>query len=77
MKDLLPLIPRILHSEVKRSRFYAGKSESLIMQSDASRKQTGNVEECYQKLYSIIVTAGRATVRGETSPEQTRRIKNL
>ena len=77
MKDILPLVPKLLHSGIEESRFYAGNSQSLVIQGDGSRNRTDNVEECYKKLHAAIVTAGKTIVKGETSPEQAERVKNL
>ena len=77
MKDVLPLIPKLLHTGIKGSRYYAANSESLVIQSDDNRNRMDNVQECYKKLHAMIVAAAKATVRGETSPEKAERVKNL
>lgn len=77
MKDFFPMIPKILHPDIKGSRYYAANSKSLVIQGDASRNRNENIQECYKKLHTTIVAAGRATVRGETSPAQVEKVKNL
>ncbi len=77
MKDLLPLIPNVLHQEIKDSRFHAERSHALVIQADGSRKQGDNVEEAFTKLRDLIIAAGKKRVRGETSPEQVKKMKNL
>ena len=76
-KDFLHMIPKILHHEIENSRYYAGNSRSLVIQGDASRNQNDNVQECYRKLHTMIVAAGRAAIRGETSPAQAKKVKSL
>lgn len=77
MKDFLHLVPKILHSDIEASRYYAEKSKSLVIQGDGSRDRTANVQECYKKLHALIVAAGRSSVRGESSPAQAEKVKNL
>lgn len=76
-KDLLPLVPKILHPQIEGSRYYAESSKSLVIQGDGSRKRTDNEQECFKKLQALIVDAGKNTVKGETSPQQAEKVKNL
>ena len=77
LKDLLPLVPSLLHEQIRASRHYASNSDSLVIQADSNRKQTGNIEECFKKLEELIVEAGKKAVRGETTPAQVARVKSL
>ncbi|KAH7055794.1 peptidyl-tRNA hydrolase domain-containing protein [Macrophomina phaseolina] len=74
---LLPLLPAVLHNEIRSSRYYAANSHALVIQSDDSRKQTDNVHACFRKLHQLIVDAGRSAVPGETSEEQKERVQKL
>lgn len=75
--SLLPLVPSLLHAELRASRYAAQRSDSLVIQSDESRKQSANVEACFEKLRQLLEEAGRAVVRGETSEEQKERVRKL
>ena len=77
LKDLLPIVPKILHQQIKESRFHAQRSQALVIQADSSRRQSDNVEEAFTKLRDIIATAGKTVVRGEVSPEHIERVKKL
>ncbi|MCJ1224108.1 hypothetical protein MMC12_000751 [Toensbergia leucococca] len=77
MKDLLPLIPGILHQELIASRYYAERGHALVIQADGSRKQGDNVQECFKKLQDLVISAGKSTVTGETSLEQVKKVKRL
>jgi peptidyl-tRNA hydrolase ICT1 len=77
MKDLLPLVPNMLHQQIKESRFHAERSNALVIQADGSRKQGDNVEEAFRKLRDLITAAGKKSVRGESSPGQVQKAKNL
>lgn len=66
-----------MHGPIQSSRYYAAKSNDLVIQADDSRKQTDNVNACFRKLHELIVQAGRQTVPGETSLEQSKRVEGL
>ncbi|KAF2400132.1 hypothetical protein EJ06DRAFT_557185 [Trichodelitschia bisporula] len=74
---LLPLLPPILHQPIRQSRYYAAKSNALVIQADDSRKQGDNVESCFSRLHEAIVEVAAEAVPGETSVTQARRVKEL
>lgn len=76
-KDFMHLVPKILHPDIEASRYYAENSKSLVIQGDGSRDRTDNVQECYKNLRALIIAAGRSSVRGETSPAQVKKVRNL
>jgi peptidyl-tRNA hydrolase ICT1 len=71
------MLPAILRLPIKTSRYYAGKSDSLVIQADDSRKQSDNVQSCFVKLHELVVQAGREVVPGETSAEQMKHVEKL
>lgn len=77
MKDLLGLVPSLLHHRIRASQYYAERSDSLVFQADSNRKQADNVDLCFTKLRGLILAAGRSSVEGETSPEQADRVERL
>lgn len=77
MKDLLPLVPNVLHQQLLASPYYAESSHTLIINSDESRKASENTQKCFEKLCDIIKATGKRAVRGETSLEQAARVENL
>lgn len=77
LKDLLPLIPSLFHEQLRSSRYYAERSDALIIQADGSRRQTDNVQECHNKLEDLLMTVGRHVVRGESTPSQIAKVKRL
>lgn len=74
---LFPLIPTLIHQEVRHSRFYAVKSDSISIQADGSRSQRKNVEECFTKLHDLLVAAGKTVLPGATSQAQRNRVRGL
>ncbi|KAL2356181.1 peptidyl-tRNA hydrolase domain-containing protein, partial [Cryomyces antarcticus] len=77
LDSLLPMIPSVLHSQIRSSRYCAEKSNSLVIQADDNRKQNDNVHSCFSKLHNLILEVGRDVVPGETSNAQRSRVKNL
>lgn len=75
--QLLPMVPDVLHEGIRKSTYYAGKTDSLLIQSDDSRKQFANRETCYRKLQTLIEDVYQKTVPGETSAEQKERVQEL
>ncbi|XP_014553318.1 hypothetical protein COCVIDRAFT_107961 [Bipolaris victoriae FI3] len=74
---LLPHVPAALHSQIKRLRYLAPRSNTIVVHADDSRKQSDNARSCYRRLYEAIVLAGRNAVPAEASPEQLQRINRL
>jgi len=74
---LLPLVPPVLHVAIRASRYYADKTNSLVIQADDSRKQGTNREACYRKLHEMLLDTGNLVVPGETSEEQKEKVKTL
>ncbi|KAJ4291161.1 hypothetical protein N0V90_010359 [Kalmusia sp. IMI 367209] len=77
LDKLFCYVPSALHHAIKSSRYVAERSSAIIIQADDSRNQNDNAHSCYKRLYEAIVDAGRATIPGETSAEQAKRVKDL
>ncbi|KAL4958192.1 hypothetical protein BDW69DRAFT_179795 [Aspergillus filifer] len=77
LETLLPLVPQAIHSPLQASRYYASRSNSLVIQSEDSRKQAENVEACYAKLHKLLESSTTSVVPGETTPEKRERVKKL
>ncbi|MCJ1345663.1 hypothetical protein MMC31_003871 [Peltigera leucophlebia] len=77
MSELLAATPAILHSPLRASKYFAGKSNSLVIQADGSRRQADNVQECFQKLKLLIESAGKSVIMGETTPEKMAKVRQL
>ncbi|KAI9703948.1 MAG: hypothetical protein M1820_005730 [Bogoriella megaspora] len=77
LDPLYRLVPKILHSEIRASRYYSSKGDALIIQADDSRKQSDNVHNCLKKLHDVVLEAGQKIIPGETSNLQRDRVRNL
>ncbi|KAJ5760404.1 hypothetical protein N7520_007560 [Penicillium odoratum] len=74
---LLPLVPRLLHPKLHSSRYASDRSQTLIFQSDETRKQSSNVDSCFDKLHQLLESSAKAVIPGETSPGQKDRVQKL
>ncbi|KAH6859827.1 peptidyl-tRNA hydrolase domain-containing protein [Alternaria alternata] len=74
---LLHYVPAALHGEIRRSRYVAARSNTIIVQADDSRKQSDNAQSCYKRLYEAIAQAGQDAVPAETPAAQVQRVKHL
>lgn len=77
LDQLLPMLPSVLHDGIRQSRYHAEKTNTLLIQSDESRKQQANRETCYRRLNELIMDVYNKTVPGETSEEQKQKVKRL
>lgn len=77
LATLLPLVPRLLHPQLRASRYSADRSQALVIQSDESRQQAANVDLCYDKLNRLLVSSAKEVIPGETSQEQKDRVSKL
>ncbi|KAJ5978685.1 hypothetical protein N7501_002027 [Penicillium viridicatum] len=74
---LLPLVPRLIHHPLRASRYAAERTQCLVIQSDEERKQSNNVESCYDKLYQLLQSSAKEAIPGETSQAQRNRVQKL
>lgn len=77
LSALLPLVPSILHQDLRSSRYVADRTDAIVIQSDEARKQSANVESCYEKLFRAVEETARNVIPGETSVEQRDRVRDL
>lgn len=77
LEALLQHIPAAIHCEIRRSRYVAAKSDSIVVQADDSRKQSDNAHSCYKRLFEVIAEAAKSAVPTETSAHQMQRVKHL
>ncbi|KAF4822230.1 hypothetical protein CGCTS75_v010850 [Colletotrichum tropicale] len=70
VKDLLPMLPKLLHRGIRESKYYTARSDSLTFQAQEHRQRTANSDENQQKLINEVQRIYRETVPGETSNEK-------
>ncbi|KAK1766437.1 hypothetical protein QBC33DRAFT_99845 [Phialemonium atrogriseum] len=68
--QLLSILPKLLHSGIRSSKYYAKRNDCISVQAQTQRSRTANAEENHQKLFEEIQKLYNSTVPGETSPEK-------
>lgn len=77
LQSLLKYVPRVLHQGIRDSRYYVTSSDAISIQCDTGRNQSGNREECHDRLYDEIQQIYKRRIPGITSPDQKQRIEAL
>jgi peptidyl-tRNA hydrolase ICT1 len=77
LESVKPYVPRILHSELHKSKFYVESSDSLQISAQTSRRQQENKDECQEKLYELLKVITKDCIPGETSEVKKQRIERL
>ena len=77
MSKLQQLMPDLVFQQLRRSSYFAPKSDSLVIQSGDSRNQRDNENTCWVKLIEEIRTLGQSVLRKETSAPQKAKVKEL
>ncbi|KAH7382867.1 hypothetical protein BKA64DRAFT_683384 [Cadophora sp. MPI-SDFR-AT-0126] len=70
-------VPKVLHQGLRDSNYYVTSSDSISIQCDSTRSQTGNKDETYARLHDEISRIYKRRVPGITSPEQKQKIEHL
>jgi peptidyl-tRNA hydrolase ICT1 len=77
MNSLMPHVPKILHSQLRSSRFYVASSDCLQISAQTSRKQQSNKNECHEKFVQLLKDVSKEVIPGETSEAQKQKIEKL
>ncbi|KAJ3514191.1 hypothetical protein NLJ89_g2514 [Agrocybe chaxingu] len=71
MRFILPMI------RVTFQPHYVASSHSLLITSTVHRSQSQNVEDCLDKLHTIVLQAASNLVKNPTPPEQKKKVQDL
>ncbi|KAM3515807.1 hypothetical protein MY11210_000578 [Beauveria gryllotalpidicola] len=77
VRDLLAVIPPILHPSLRMSPYYTAGSDSLTFQAQTHRSRTANADENREKLVSVIRQLYDETVPAETSSDKHAKYKEV
>ncbi|EDR04026.1 uncharacterized protein LACBIDRAFT_330957 [Laccaria bicolor S238N-H82] len=72
-----PWIPEWARKELVKSSHYVASTHSILLTSTVHRSQSQNVEDCFNKLHSLILDASSAPIKKETTPEQKKKVEAL
>lgn len=71
------MLPKLLHTGVRESKYYTQRSDSLSIQAQTQRSRSANTDENRQKLFDELQELYRRTVPGETRPEKVKKYEAL
>ncbi|KAM3469518.1 hypothetical protein MY5147_006998 [Beauveria neobassiana] len=77
VKDLLAVIPPVLHPSLRVSPYYTASSDSLTFQAQTHRSRTANADENREKLVSVIKQLYNEAVPAETSSDKHAKYKEV
>ncbi|KAF4631311.1 hypothetical protein G7Y89_g6820 [Cudoniella acicularis] len=77
VSKLLPLLPQVLHDDLRKSSYYVSSSDTIKIDCDSHRTQSQNQEETHERLVQEIKRIYRSTVPGATSKEQKDKVSEL
>jgi peptidyl-tRNA hydrolase ICT1 len=75
--QLLSVLPTLLHSGLRESKYYSRRSDCLTIQAQTQRSRSANTDENRQKLFDELDALYRQTVPGETTPEKAKKYEAL
>ncbi|CAA7261425.1 unnamed protein product [Cyclocybe aegerita] len=70
-------IPRWSHPALIQNPHYVASSHSILITSTVHRSQSQNVEDCLDKLHTIVLEAASSLVKNPTSLEQKKKVQDL
>ncbi|KAH8903301.1 hypothetical protein BR93DRAFT_199481 [Coniochaeta sp. PMI_546] len=77
VSQLMAILPKMLHSGLRASKYYAERNDCISLQAQTSRSRTANAEENHQKLFEEIQRLYDEKVPSETSPEKRQKYAQL
>lgn len=73
VKDLLAVLPRLMHPGVRASKYYTARSDTLTIQAQTHRSRTANTDENTEKLLEEVDRIYQEAVPAESSPEKAKK----
>lgn len=77
VRELLKVLPTILHPHVRSLKYYSKRADSIIIQAQTERSRSANVGENHQKLFEELQNLCKDIVPGETAPEKHQKYEAL
>ncbi|KAK7210444.1 hypothetical protein V2G26_017622 [Clonostachys chloroleuca] len=77
LKDLFAILPKVLHSALRSSRYYTANNDSLTFHAQTQRSRTLNAEDNGRKLMDEITRIYRENTPSETSEEKKQKYKEV
>lgn len=75
--ELTRVLPKLMHSEIRKSRYYTSRSDSLTIKAETHRSKTANTDENTQKLAEEVQRIYRESVPGVTTAKKIKKYEAL
>ncbi|KZT59183.1 hypothetical protein CALCODRAFT_431342 [Calocera cornea HHB12733] len=77
LKPLPKWVPAWCEQGLRSSKEYAASTNSLVIQSSATRSQSSNVDDCFRKLHDLVDRHARAVLISVPDEEKQKRVQQL
>ncbi|KAK3321584.1 hypothetical protein B0H66DRAFT_175389 [Apodospora peruviana] len=77
ISQLLTFLPKILHADIRASKYYSKNSDCIIIQAQTQRSRSANTDDNHLKLFNELLCLYTKAVPEESSPEKKRKYKAL
>jgi peptidyl-tRNA hydrolase ICT1 len=76
VSQLISGLPKLLQSQIRRSRYYTAGTDSLTFHAQTERRRASNLGENRAKLVEELRRIYHEVVPGETDPEDVKKHEN-
>jgi hypothetical protein len=70
-------VPKIVSEQLKRHRWYAKKSDTMVISADGARSRKANQNDVFQKLEGLLRATGKLIIPGKTPEQQRAKVEKL
>ncbi|KAH6653171.1 hypothetical protein BKA67DRAFT_310489 [Truncatella angustata] len=75
--ELTRMLPKLMHSPLRSSRYYTSRTDSLTIQAQTQRSRSANTDENFDKLVEEIRRIYREAVPGVTNTKKAKKYEAL
>ncbi|KAI6245857.1 hypothetical protein HI914_06137 [Erysiphe necator] len=77
VESLLKYIPRVLHADLEKSRYFVASSQSILIKCDTHRSQASNKAETHERLFKELIEIYHKRIPGITTLQQKKKVEKL
>ncbi|CAJ2509590.1 Uu.00g146160.m01.CDS01 [Anthostomella pinea] len=75
--ELSKSLPKLVHSALRTSKYYSGRTDSIQIQAQTQRSKAANTDENYEKLAEELRKIYKERVPGSTSDKKVKKYEAL
>ncbi|KAF7531094.1 hypothetical protein G7Z17_g13746 [Cylindrodendrum hubeiense] len=77
VNELLSMLPKSIHSSIRKSKYYTANSDSLTFQAQTSRSRDANADDNRKKLVEEVTRIYHEATPAETSEEKKKKHEDM